>query len=140
MWIVSRRRYDMDLGAERAEASRLRAERDTARVDRDANLTAAATSARQFAETDAALTRVNGRVSRLAGLLADRDLVPAWRLHIARTAAARLLAAYGGEQARADGLQARLDDACGLNHPAVLNGQGWQGRRQDKPTAKETTS
>lgn len=38
-------------------------------------------------------------------------------------------------------LQARLDDATGLNHPAVEAGALWQQRRDDKPKArKETTS
>lgn len=45
------------------------------------------------------------------------------------------------EKRRADQIQARLDDACGFNHPAVEAGQHWQERRLDKPRpAKETTS
>lgn len=38
-------------------------------------------------------------------------------------------------------LQDRLDDACGLNSPAVAAGRQWQDRRADKPhTAKEQPS
>lgn len=41
---------------------------------------------------------------------------------------------------RVEQLQAQLDDALGLNHPAVVAGQHWQDRRVDKPhPAKETS-
>jgi hypothetical protein len=41
---------------------------------------------------------------------------------------------------RVEQLQARLDDACGLNDPAVEAAQNWQGRRTDKPIVKEPTT
>lgn len=63
---VSRRTYDRDLAAARTEADRLRAERDTALKQRDAFKSAASTSARQFAEADAANTRLAGRNQKLA--------------------------------------------------------------------------
>lgn len=57
------------------------------------------------------------------------------RLAVARRAAARILAAYVAEKRRADHLQARLDDACGLNHPALDDGRLWQHSRSDKKGA-----
>jgi len=46
------------------------------------------------------------------------------------------------ERRRADGLQKQLDDALGLNSPAVAAGDAWQQRREtrmefDQPTVKE---
>jgi predicted RNase H-like nuclease (RuvC/YqgF family) len=35
------------------------------------------------------------------------------------------------EKRRADGLQKRLDDACGLNTSKVAEGRNWQQNRQD---------
>jgi hypothetical protein len=56
-------------------------------------------------------------------------------------AAEAWMADHEAEKKRADGLQAQLDDALGLNDPAVEAGQHWQARRMDKPhPAKETTS
>lgn len=99
--LVSRRRYDTDLAAVRADADRLRTERDTAARDRSTWRAAASTTAGQY--TDASV--VNDCLER-----------------------------------RVKQLQARLDDALGLNDPAVEAGQHWQARRTDKPhPAKETS-
>ena len=51
---------------------------------------------------------------------------------LSRKAAARLLAAYREQERRADLLQIRLDDACGLNTAAVSVGRHWQDNRHDK--------
>jgi hypothetical protein len=71
----------------------------------------------------------------------------------ARKAAARIArlqkavadgrAEAAAERRRADGVQRQLDDALGLNQPAVAAGSGWQDRREtrmkyDPPTAKPT--
>ncbi|MFD5697505.1 hypothetical protein [Streptomyces lasiicapitis] len=73
------------------------------------------------------------------------------RLATARWQAARIrrlvrgCARYRAELARAEQdvarLQARLDDACGLSHPSIADGEHWQTRRVDKPhpAAKEPT-
>ncbi|MFD9445001.1 hypothetical protein [Streptomyces sp. NPDC060001] len=111
MWFVSRRRHAAELAAVKAEADRLRGERDEALSGRDSSIAAAATAARLFAETDAANKRLAGRNRRLAELLAEQPRVP----------------------------RTRLDRA--LTHPAVDAGVMWQSRRADKPkpAAKETT-
>ena len=49
------------------------------------------------------------------------------------------------ERRRADGLQARLDDAVGLNTPKIAAGSDWQDRREtrmqyDPPTSKPTVT
>lgn len=54
------------------------------------------------------------------------------RLGIARKAAARVLAAYRAEKARADRLQQQMDVFLGLDHPAVVAGEEWQERREQK--------
>lgn len=73
MFFVSRRRYDMDLGAARAEADRLRAERDEALAEREEFRTAASTGARQFAQADAAVHRLVGHVAALKRKLRIAD-------------------------------------------------------------------
>jgi len=47
-------------------------------------------------------------------------------------ATARYRAALAAETRRADRLQARLDNALGLDHPAIDAGAQWQDRRTDK--------
>ena len=54
------------------------------------------------------------------------------RLRFARKAAARILAAHSVEKGRADRLQARLDQALGLDAPAIADGVRWESRRHDK--------
>lgn len=51
---------------------------------------------------------------------------------LARTVA-RLRQALAAETRRADRLQDRLDDACGITTPAVDAGAMWQHRRSDRP-------
>ncbi|MGW1814244.1 hypothetical protein ACWCQM_11860 [Streptomyces sp. NPDC002125] len=53
---------------------------------------------------------------------------------LARTVA-QLRQALTAETRRADRLQARLDDACGITTPAVEEGAMWQHRRSDRPLA-----
>lgn len=79
------------------------------RAERDAFRTAATTSARQAVEAETAET------ARL------REQVTA------------LITERNAEQKRANRLQQRLDDALGLNTPAMADGARWQERRQDKP-------
>ena len=67
------------------------------------------------------------------------------RIKRLREAVAKARGEVATETHRADQLQSRLDDALGLNHPAVAAGDGWQARRQqhmtfDKPTAEEATA
>jgi hypothetical protein len=129
MFFVSRRRYATDLADARADTARLRGQLEESRENAVAWHAAAVRTAEQF--TDASV--VNDCLTH--------DLTAARRrTRIARLAAARILAAYHRERARADRLQGRLDDACGLNHPSVEAGQHWQARRIDKLAAKETSS
>ncbi|MFI0236372.1 hypothetical protein [Streptomyces sp. NPDC016845] len=162
--IVSRRRHVQELAAVSADRERLRGERDQFAKDAKASQVAAATTARQFAEADAANIRLNNRNKALqeqadvrAGIARQRggslaklgqrlDAVASEYAHIDGYAArmenrlaralrgcARYRAALAVETHRADKLQGRLDDACGLNTPGVDRGQHWQSTRQDKP-------
>jgi len=145
--LVTRRRHNAELAAARAEADRIRAERDatvsklaTAIYNREQVL-------RQNAEQDAVNRRLHGRNLELGRRLsAVREADPEYaaslerRLDRALTACARYLAAYHAERRRTDRLHARLDDACGLDHPAVDEGATSQARRMDKPRPRPTTA
>jgi hypothetical protein len=120
MWIVTRRRYEEDLAAAKAEANRLRDERDEALTERRAFHAAATTGAEQVIDVSIVNDRLTRNLAR-----SRRQRV------IARKAAARILAAWAAEKKRADRLQQRLDDAVGLNDPAVEAGARWQERRHD---------
>jgi len=148
MWFVTRRRHEAELADAKAEADRLR-------TDRDATVSKLATAVynreqvlRQNAEKDAANRRLHGRNLELGRRLSQlREADPEYAAHLEQRVARlrqvgeRILAAYAAEKKRADLLQDRLDDACGLNHVAVLEGGAWQARRKDKPqTRKAATS
>lgn len=122
MWFVTRRRHNAELAAVKAEADRLRDERDatvsklaTAVYNREQVL-------RQNAEQDATNRRSHGRILELGRRLsAVREADPEYAASLERRVA-------------------RLDDACGLDHPAVTEGAAWQARRMDKPRPRPTTA
>jgi chromosome segregation ATPase len=90
-----------------------------------------------------ALGRISNRLDHIESEYSHIDGYAARmeeRLDRALKAAARYLAAYHAEKKRADGLQAQLDHALGLNDPAVEAGQHWQARRMDKPHPPKETS
>jgi hypothetical protein len=131
---VSRRRYD----AVYADRERLRGERNQFRDDRDSALAAARTAARQLVAADAANRRLHDRnleLGRRVTALAESDLEYAAQLErrVARLkkVGKRVLAAWAREQRRAEHLQQRLDNACGLNPPAVEACRHWQATRTD---------
>jgi predicted RNase H-like nuclease (RuvC/YqgF family) len=132
----------------RAELAIAKAETDRQR-DRAEKAEAAAATAKynrgqalsQLAAADAANRRLHDRnleLGRRISALTESDPEYAARLErrVARLrlAGKRIFAAYGAQKKRADRLQQRLDDACGLNAPAVLAGSGWQSTRHDKKT------
>ncbi|MFI0268611.1 hypothetical protein [Streptomyces luteogriseus] len=136
--LITRRRHEQELAAAKAEAGRQRTRAEgavsraiTAEFNRGQVL-------RQLAEADATNRRLAGRnlelgerLSRLAE--ADPEYAAQLEHRIGRLqkAGKRILAAWWAEKRRADRLQARLDDALGLDDPAVLAGQNWQATRQD---------
>lgn len=127
--LVTRRSYD-DLNTRYQQALDATAK---ARDERNAFRTAAATSARQFAEADATNRRLEGRLLELGrrnAELAESDPEYAADLEQQLAAARAELAA---EKKRGDHLQRRLDGALGLEDPAVLAGQNWQATREDGP-------
>jgi hypothetical protein len=146
--IVSRRRYDFELNMARLLLEEARTQRDNARDERSAFKTAAQTAGRQFADADATNRRLMGRnleLGRRLSRLGEADPEYAGRLEARITrllkVIARLYAGGHAQKLRADRLQARLDDACGLNSPAVAAGEMWQQRRDDKRGRnKEATS
>ncbi|SEC02329.1 hypothetical protein SAMN04490357_0987 [Streptomyces misionensis] len=64
--------------------------------------------------------------------LTDANLAVARRLTRALRACARYRVALAVDRLLADRLQARLDDALGLNTTAVAAGEQWQSRRDPK--------
>ena len=147
MWIVTRRRHEAELTAARAETDRLRNERDTARSERATAVYNREQILRQNAEADATNRRLHGRILELGRRLtqlseADPEYAASLerRLNIARLAGARLLTAWAQEKRRGDLLQERLDDACGLNHPAITEGsERWHSQRKTVRPAKEAS-
>lgn len=128
--LISSRRHDAEMADLRQQLEHLRTARNEARDERNVFRTAAQTSSRQLVAADAALRRVHGRNVELG-----RRLSPAavgGRLARAVRACARYRAALAAETRRADRLQARLDDATGLDDPRVLAGARWQDHRPDK--------
>ena len=134
-----------------AYVDRLRAQRDKARAERDTAKYNRRQAVRQFADADATNRRLMGRnleLGRRLGQLAESD--PEYAAQLERRVArllkviARFYAGGHTEKRRADRLQARLDQALGLETAGVALGASWQGRRQkhmqfDKPTVEETT-
>ncbi|MEI5100359.1 hypothetical protein RB200_19750 [Streptomyces sp. PmtG] len=127
MWF---RRRDLLVDTLQHSVRHLTAERDAARAE--------------AAAQRAAAVRTAGRHTHLVTRLAlDVCVLDGYRARIARLA--RACGRYRDERDRARRdvarLQARLDDAVGLNQPAIADGALWQHRRLDKPhpTAKETT-
>lgn len=141
--IVSRRRYDADLLAAKAETSRMRSERDKFAEARDANRAAARTASRQFTDADeelaatrivnACLTedvakerQVNENLARQIHEMADR--LRAYE----RVDGTDWQSKYEAERKRADRLQKRLDDAVGLKPSRIEDSSQWQPANQVK--------
>lgn len=142
--LMTRRRHDAELAAAKAAADRLRDQRDQARTESGTFRTSAQIAARQFAATDATDAtnrRLAGRNLELGRRIsqlteADPEYAAALETRVARlrVVGARVLAAYGRERRRADGLQERLDDAVGLHHGHVEDSGRWQpGSRKPSP-------
>jgi hypothetical protein len=117
---ISRRRYAADLAAVIADRERLRSERNQFAKDRDA---VAATACREVDEAHRAMARLEADLDQARRRVADRTgMVP--------------LADYEAEKKRADRIQARLDQALGLDSVDILDGRHWQETRQDKGTVR----
>ncbi|MDX3575927.1 hypothetical protein [Streptomyces sp. FL07-04A] len=136
---VSRRRYDDDLAAARAEAARLREQRDTARNDEETARFNRERILHQLAAADAANRRLSGRNLELGARLAQyAEADPEYaasleaRLKRALRAAVRYRSDLREEKRRADTAQNSLDVFLGLDHPAVAAGASWQDRREQK--------
>lgn len=144
MWFVTHRRHKRVVDDLRAQLTRAIEQRDNARSERNAFRSAAQTASRQFADADAATKRLHGRVEELKRLLAQRPAASTDdtarlenRIKRLRKIVSRLLDERTAETRRADRLQARLDDACGL--PArgpIQDSSIWQpGYQPPRPKA-----
>lgn len=121
-------RYQLALKA----TAKAREQADTAHFNRQQVLM-------QNASLDAANRRLAGRNLELGQRIsklteADPEYAASLEGRLARAlrACTRYRAALTAETRRADRLQARLDDACGLDDPAVTAGRHWQSARHDK--------
>ncbi|MFJ8145996.1 hypothetical protein ACIQ6R_13080 [Streptomyces sp. NPDC096048] len=125
MWFITRRRHNAEITALRSYTDALRERCKTAEENERAERAARRTITRQHAELDAANRRLAGRNEELGkriSALSESD--PEY--------AADLEKQLAEEKQRADRLQARLDDALGLNDGAVEAGRHWQHRRSDR--------
>lgn len=136
--LTTTRRLRTELAAAHAEIDRQRRRADTAEDDAATALYTRRQLLRQLAEADAANRRLyqrtldlGQRISQLAE--SDPEHAAALERRVARLlkVGRRILAAYALEERRANQLQARLDDALGLNTAAVLAGRRWQQTRAD---------
>lgn len=109
-----------------ADYVRVLEQRDDARRQARAALTATHLAAGQYTDTDAALDRV--RLARLRDAVAYRRRIT----RLVRTIA-RYRTALTAETRRADRLQAAYDNATSLANPALDLGAHWQERRTDRP-------
>lgn len=131
--IVSRRRAEAALEAANADRERLRGERDQFLGDRNAAQAAMRTTARRLDEADAALASLhteNARLTKRVASLADTDGDRQVELEEQLAAVREELAA---EKRRADRLQERLDDACGLSPDGIEDSGQWQPGYKPKP-------
>lgn len=141
---VSRRAYE----AVCADRERIRGERNQFEKDRNAARSSMRTAARKFADADAVNRRLMGRnleLGRRLSQLGEADPVHLAsleaRLDRALAACARYLDALWTKQRLTGALQARLDDAVGLNDPAIdAAGRRWRHDHPNIPTTKETAS
>ncbi|MYU22909.1 hypothetical protein [Streptomyces sp. SID8352] len=129
---VTRRRHAAETTALRKQAAAAEARQAATETERQQ-------LARQLAEADATARGleeqllVTGR--RMAALAeSDPGYAAALERRITRLqrVGARLLTVRDAERHRADRLQARLDEALGLDDTAVLAGRDWQRTRQDR--------
>lgn len=120
-WLfVSRRRYELELDAVKADRERIRGERDQFKQDRDAQRTAAKTAARQFDEAGSVIACLTD------DLAAARERLAVVEAAACDTAAAQWQAQARREKKRADRLQKQYDDAVGLKPRGVEDSSRWQ--------------
>ncbi|MFG3085075.1 hypothetical protein [Streptomyces parvulus] len=129
--LITRRRHEQETAGIWAMVRIIRGERDEARTERDAFRAAASTSARQFAEADATNRRLAGRNEELGKRISALTEADPEYLADLEQQLATVREELAAEKKRADQLQARLDDACGLNSADVEAGRYWQQTRQD---------
>lgn len=116
-----------------AEAARQRRRADDAESNTQTAVFNREQVLRQLALADAANRRLEGRNRELGRRVAalsesDPDYAAALERRVARLGKVgrRVLAAWAREQRRADGLQARLDDAVGLSPRGIKDSAAWQ--------------
>lgn len=138
MWFVTARRHEQELAAAKKEIAALRRRVLDTQDRHDEVARAHNRLAKRLSEADAANRRLYDRnleLGRRVSALAESDLEYAAHLERRKTslekASHRILAAWRREQKRADHLQQRLDNACGLDSPAVEAGRHWQATRTD---------
>ncbi|MEU9558028.1 hypothetical protein [Streptomyces fumanus] len=136
--LTTTRRRRAELAAARAETARQRERADRAEARAATAEYNRGQALRQVAGLDADNRRLAGRnkalgeeISKLSEADPQYAAALETRLRRALTAAARYLAAYHQQKRRADRLQARHDQALGLDTAAILSGQTWQQRRED---------
>ncbi|WP_406156896.1 hypothetical protein [Streptomyces canus] len=149
--LTTTRRHRRELAVAKAETDRQRGRAETALAKAATARYNRGQALSQLADANARNRRLWGRnleLGRRIGQLAEADPEYAARLErrVSRllTVTARLFLAHRAEKARADHLQARLDDVFGLNTSPITKGATWQDRREtrmkyDKPTAEEAT-
>lgn len=145
--LTTTRRLRAELAAAKDEANRQRERAEKAEADKATAEFNRGQALHQLAAADSANRRLHGRNLELGNrisALAEAD--PEYTARLERRVArlrkvvARVYAAGHAQLLRADHLQRRLDQALGLDHPAVVGGAAWQERREDmRGRVKEAT-
>jgi len=135
--LTTTRRLRAELAAAHAETDRQRERAEKA----EKNTATAVFNRQQVLRTNAGLDEqltaaLIANTCLTEDLTAVREELAEARAQVTDGAVAEWRAQAKAEKRRADGLQKRLDDACGLNTAAVGDGSRWQERRDDKRTPR----
>jgi chromosome segregation ATPase len=138
VWRRTAEAAEADAAAWKAEANRIREERDDLAEDHEAQRYAAQTAARQFTDADGELAAARTRITQLT------DELVACREHTAANQQADRSDWRGRCQRaekRADRLQRELDAALGLEKGVPVDSAPWQpGFKTPKPDTKGAAS
>src|SRR5690606_26591974 len=127
MWFVTRRRHEQELAAAREEIARLRRHV----LDTQERHDEVARAHNKLAEELAATSIVNDCLT--TDLTTARERLAEYGSRHTSEGAAEWRASYEAEKRRADRLQERLDDACGLGPGGIEDSGRWQPGYKPKP-------
>lgn len=154
MWRRTAEAAEADAAAWKAEANRIREERDGLAEDHDAQRYAAQTAARRFTDADGELAAARTRITQLTEALTEERQVSESLARQIHEMAEQLRgyqsvddgreswrSRHEAERKRGDRLQRELDAALGLEKGVPVDRAPWQpGFQKPKPDTKGAAS